>query len=442
MHLDNTKKHTIYSNLDVYVNHLLSLGGFVEKLGKIIQMRQKLLLVILLTPLTILSQEVSKIGIGEDDSLIIVDMSGLSHTTLYSDYKSDKLLDSLARKGEYEKAIEYLSFLINSDSLNPNLYYYRANFKSMIYYNDTSCLDDYRKAISIDSNYLEAHYGIGVKYIDLLDYEDDSDIFNVKKDSTVFKYSDHYVYGSIYHLEKVLELDSTEFFNLKNTLYNLYYTIGDFDKADKIQNLNYRMPDKTDSLNIPINPKTYYFPIEYVLDTINLYFSEEISEEFIEDRISLAHFRNSWYSMHLFALKEPLLYNNYFNDEIYRFTWLRTFDEPIIIRIMHYEDKNQLVVKMSNGTGGYNPGDLVLNKTVNIEPNQWNKFISIVNNIDFWNLSSIEQTNVIGFDGARWILEGVKDGIYHMVDRWSDSEIVEACLYLLTLSKLEIDKVY
>lgn len=46
-----------------------------------------------------------------------------------------------------------------------------------------------------------------------------------------------------------------------------------------------------------------------------------------------------------------------------------------------------------------------------------------------------------GLDGAQWILEGVKEGRYHVVDRWTPQigDFREACLYLLKLSNPSID---
>jgi hypothetical protein len=44
-------------------------------------------------------------------------------------------------------------------------------------------------------------------------------------------------------------------------------------------------------------------------------------------------------------------------------------------------------------------------------------------------------------DGAEWILEGARDGRYHVVARLSpqDGTYREACLYLLNLSKIEVE---
>lgn len=99
---------------------------------------------------------------------------------------------------------------------------------------------------------------------------------------------------------------------------------------------------------------------------------------------------------------------------------------------------------MSNGAGGYGPGEIVIDSCLTISENEWNSFSNIIKEIDFWNLSPIEKTQVIGYDGAQWILEGSKENTYHMVNRWSsdDKETSKACLYLLELSKLKIEKVY
>jgi hypothetical protein len=44
-----------------------------------------------------------------------------------------------------------------------------------------------------------------------------------------------------------------------------------------------------------------------------------------------------------------------------------------------------------------------------------------VEELKFWSLSTNppKNPNVFGVDGAQWILEGVRDEQYHVVDRWS-----------------------
>src|SRR5688572_21186821 len=80
---------------------------------------------------------------------------------------------------------------------------------------------------------------------------------------------------------------------------------------------------------------------------------------------ALDTFVNTWYSKMLFALKEPIL-NNYNGDkEIYRFTWLRTFHHPVSIRLEKQNNVVKLFTKVCNGAGGYEPGQLIVDTTLN-----------------------------------------------------------------------------
>ena len=40
---------------------------------------------------------------------------------------------------------------------------------------------------------------------------------------------------------------------------------------------------------------------------------------------------------------------------------------------------------------------------------------------NFWNLPTLPDAdeNALELDGAQWIIEGVRNGTYHIVDRWS-----------------------
>ena len=69
-------------------------------------------------------------------------------------------------------------------------------------------------------------------------------------------------------------------------------------------------------------------------------------------------------------------------------------------------------------------------------------FLSLLKNADFWNLAAKDDTQ--GLDGAQWIIEGVKNGKYHIVDRWRPEKgpFREAALFLVKHSKLKIDRAY
>jgi len=402
---------------------------------KINLMKHKLIFVFIILWSTLSSQEVLNDG--------FIDCNSWSDSIDFSNKKKLEVkIDSLILHGEFEQAINYLNCLLKFDSLNPALYYTRAAIKSPLLYNDTSFFQDYKKAISIDTDYLNAYYNLGGEYYNLLDTNDSYS--HIPKDTLLYKVCDLYINNSIKYFEKVLEIDSSEFFNLKTVLYELYQKKGLVGKAERINNLNYQIPSDTDSLNIPRNPKAYYFPIEFLIDTINEPLYQVSEEQLLADREYLAHFKNSHYSQHLFSLKEPIIYNDYFNVETYRFTWLRSFHQPIVCRLVHSADQNTLIVKMSNGKGGYGPGEITVENCIILSEKEWRQFEKIINQIDFWNQSTIEKTDIIGADGADWILEGFKDKKYHVVVRWSgkEKEISKACLYLLELSELTINEIY
>ena len=69
----------------------------------------------------------------------------------------------------------------------------------------------------------------------------------------------------------------------------------------------------------PTDSTKFYFPIEPMRDKSFL--------------LGIDSFVNTWYSKHLFVMREPLIYGDKSKNEVYRFTWLRTFHNPIAIRI-------------------------------------------------------------------------------------------------------------
>jgi len=136
-------------------------------------------------------------------------------------------------------------------------------------------------------------------------------------------------------------------------------------------------------------------------------------------------FAANWYSKHLKALAEPSLLDLSKNPtlESYRFIWLRTFHHPVIERVdIQAGDAGALTSKVASGKGGYDPGHIVENTSRPLTREQTDTFLGRVKRVRFWDLPSYENSGTGGVDGAQWIIEGVKDGRYHAVDRWSPVE--------------------
>jgi hypothetical protein len=154
----------------------------------------------------------------------------------------------------------------------------------------------------------------------------------------------------------------------------------------------------------------------------------------------LDDFINDWYGEHLRAMGEKSFLDvSDENIETYRFLWLRSFHHPIFVRIEREENKIKLFTKELGGAGGYRPGKVLRSNKINLEKEEFCRFLNLLEDANFWKMPT--KHDVLGEDGAQWILEGVKKGRYHIMDRWSPEkgEYREACVYLLKLSGYDVD---
>lgn len=176
------------------------------------------------------------------------------------------------------------------------------------------------------------------------------------------------------------------------------------------------------------------------IDSITAYFPKSgLSKPPQQEDGYLNRFRNIWYSRILKSLDEPVLYNYKTTDEIYRFTWLRSFHLPVVIRIQKHNFNFSIVAKILRERYDDEPDEVVTNTSESMIFYRWMAFKNKLNKADFWHMQ-MKDVSAQGADGARWIMEGVQNGKYHFVDRWSagGSEFGEACEYLIAISGLEI----
>lgn len=146
-----------------------------------------------------------------------------------------------------------------------------------------------------------------------------------------------------------------------------------------------------------------------------------------------------WYTKHLKALQEPsLLQHASSHKEAYRFLWLRTFHSPVAVRLnVNADGTSFLTVKVTNGKGGYEPGRLTKNAVRRLSKEETAWFLGCMREMEYWNLPTREpETDVIGLDGAQWVIEAIKDGTYKVVDRWSPEKGPVRALGLIMLIDL------
>ena len=101
---------------------------------------------------------------------------------------------------------------------------------------------------------------------------------------------------------------------------------------------------------------------------------------------------------------------------VYRFTILPTWGNPIAVRARKEANTFTLSARRLDGEGGYDPGKLVEQKEVELTEVESMALESLIKELKFFRMSTDDET--YGKDGDEWILEGVAEGKYHVVQRW------------------------
>ncbi|WP_445711876.1 hypothetical protein [Flavobacterium sp.] len=208
--------------------------------------------------------------------------------------------------------------------------------------------------------------------------------------------------------------------------------------------LNYNNID-VDNNNIPSNSKISYFPektfprIEsygYITSDKKIKREEKIIKNEYDTIIK------NYISENLYEFKEPLLYNYDSGKEIYRFTWLRSFHNPIVIRIEIASNKKTIFWKELKINKEYKPIKIITDTYKPLDNEKWTELENLLKKENFWEI--YPNINVLGNDGSFWVLEGTKDKKYKAVAFWSPKrnkiEYFELCKYILALTDLKIDE--
>jgi hypothetical protein len=148
-----------------------------------------------------------------------------------------------------------------------------------------------------------------------------------------------------------------------------------------------------------------------------------------------------WYSKHLAAMGEPALWLWRDRDmTAYRLLWLPSFDHPVCVRIDRTGDGARLQARVLDGKGGYEPGQVAVEKRLALDSAQWSNLVRHLEAASFWDIPTKLKGDG-GCDGDQLIIEGIKGGKYHVVDRWEpDPAYAALCRTMLDLSGLKVQK--
>ena len=150
-----------------------------------------------------------------------------------------------------------------------------------------------------------------------------------------------------------------------------------------------------------------------------------------------------WYSGHLRALEELPLSPKKDTVARYRFTWLRSSDRPVALRIDVMEDGSAIfVLKVADGKGGYEPGKVVRNENWKLDPQKLKAFKAIFDRAAFFEQPVAE--DAAGVDGSRWLIEANLNGRYHIVSRWTPrtGAIRDIGLNLINMATADFSPIY
>lgn len=159
--------------------------------------------------------------------------------------------------------------------------------------------------------------------------------------------------------------------------------------------------------------------------------------------------------------------NNEKSTVYVRFLWEPTFDNPLLITASKSAKGKMLSIKKMSGKGGYDWGNLELDKSIKLTDEQWERVSKLYKvkgaRKPSKNFKGSLKENFVeamsGLDGSRWYLE-VKDkerytveGLPNPIDvegkalRIKELNLdlrpyVEVCKELLKLSKIKVDLLY
>jgi hypothetical protein len=138
------------------------------------------------------------------------------------------------------------------------------------------------------------------------------------------------------------------------------------------------------------------------------------------DREPGLHYRLSeYFSRHLFALREEPVYalTNNPTAHIYRFLCLGPSHPYCITLEIEPSGEGRVTLKMASIAMGHDLGMNYEATSNRVAVAQVAQSLDILEREAFWDLPGWD--DVFGFDGSRWVVEGVKDGRYHVVQRWT-----------------------
>lgn len=165
---------------------------------------------------------------------------------------------------------------------------------------------------------------------------------------------------------------------------------------------------------------------------------------------TLSDLERGWYGSMLRAAKEPSLSAaEVRSNTAVRFTWLRSFHPPIIVRAVGLGSAApKLVATRLSGQGGYGPGDIAQQIDRPLRAEEAAALQTTIAEAALFPPAKpgepLPDCAPFGMDGAEWLIEVADSSGYHFTKRWSPSRggVRAVGLAMLQLTGWKVAPIY
>jgi hypothetical protein len=152
-----------------------------------------------------------------------------------------------------------------------------------------------------------------------------------------------------------------------------------------------------------------------------------------------------WYTSLLAAMREPSLFETARKSETTEYRLLIGLnDRALSFRLeLLVDGTGELTVARVIFNSG-KPDSVLLNHRVQVSAESVHELQTLLQKADFWKSDTEEKRDKGHYwtDGMRWVLEGVSNREYHVVDRLSPkhSDFARACIFLIALTPMNLEE--
>ena len=155
-------------------------------------------------------------------------------------------------------------------------------------------------------------------------------------------------------------------------------------------------------------------------------------------------YKKSWYASFLVAMREPSLLETARNDQTTEYRLLLVLsDRALSFRLeLLVDGTGELAVARAIPQGGKLDGVLI--KSGVPVTTDVRAFLALLQRADFWKPETEETPDKTRHekDGIRWVLEGVRNGEHHVVDRSTPraTDFAQICIFLMKLTPMNLEE--